>query len=94
MAWINLQLFNFRGELINDPVTLAMWPIPRGFVGYLNPCGQTGSNPSKENAGHISLRFESVKMVYPETEVVLSAALEDLKLQSLNENEVNYHKNQ
>src|SRR5699024_2742465 len=46
-AWINLQLFNFRRCLVSGKVSLNLWPMPKGFEGFLNPFGPSGSNPHR-----------------------------------------------
>ncbi|KAL5015314.1 hypothetical protein ScPMuIL_009584 [Solemya velum] len=48
LAWGNLQLFDFTDRLLNDKVSLHLWPMPQGFDELLNPIGIAGSNPDRD----------------------------------------------
>lgn len=42
LAWGNINLFDFRSQLVHNRVSIAMLPPPRGFEALLNPLGATG----------------------------------------------------
>ncbi|KAH3824205.1 hypothetical protein DPMN_126036 [Dreissena polymorpha] len=42
LAWGNLQLFDFNNHLMNDMVSLQLWPMPHGLEELLNPLGIPG----------------------------------------------------
>lgn len=69
-------MFSSRGELVSEALTIAMWSSVRDFVAILNPCGQPGTNPNKENAGHVTLRFDQLNVVYPPHDKIVEYALQ------------------
>lgn len=42
LAWGNLQLFDFNDRLLNEKVSLNLWPMPQGMDELLNPIGIPG----------------------------------------------------
>ncbi|XP_066295841.1 phosphatidylinositol 4,5-bisphosphate 3-kinase catalytic subunit alpha isoform-like [Branchiostoma lanceolatum] len=48
LAWGNINLFDYQGNLQNGKYQLNMWSVPHGMDDLLNPIGSTGSNPSKD----------------------------------------------
>ena len=57
-------------------MTIGMWKSARDFVAILNPCGQPGTNPNKETAGHVTLRFEQLNVAYPPHDKIVELALQ------------------
>lgn len=43
LAWGNLQLFDFNDRLLNEKVSLNLWPMPQGMDELLNPIGIPGT---------------------------------------------------
>ncbi|XP_055340022.1 phosphatidylinositol 4,5-bisphosphate 3-kinase catalytic subunit alpha isoform-like [Paramacrobiotus metropolitanus] len=73
LAYANINVFNCRGELLNDQLTIGLFPTSRDFTHILNPCGVTGSNANKDY-GYLTLRFEQAALVYPLHAAVLACA--------------------
>lgn len=48
LGWANLQLFDFNDRLLNEKVSLNLWPQPQGMDELLNYVGLPGSNPDIE----------------------------------------------
>lgn len=48
LGWANLQLFDFNDRLMNEKVSLNLWPLPQGMDDLLNYVGLPGSNPDQE----------------------------------------------
>ena len=42
LAWGNLQMFDFNDRLLNEKVSLNLWPMPQGMDELLNPIGISG----------------------------------------------------
>ena len=42
LAWGNLQLFDFNDNLLNEKISLNLWPVPQGMDELLNPIGVPG----------------------------------------------------
>jgi len=40
LGWANLQLFDFNDRLLNEKVSLNLWPLPQGMDELLNYVGQ------------------------------------------------------
>ncbi|OQV14117.1 Phosphatidylinositol [Hypsibius exemplaris] len=74
LTWANINMFNSCGELLNKRATVAMWPTGRDVVQTVNPCGQPGTNPNKENAGHLTLNFDPISIVYPPHSTIVDFA--------------------
>lgn len=43
LAWGNINLFDFRNQLVHDRISVAMLPPPKGYEELLNPLGTTGN---------------------------------------------------
>ena len=56
-------------------MNVAMWPTGRDVLQSLNPCGQPGANPNKENAGRLTLQFDEMKVVYPVHSTIVASAV-------------------
>lgn len=42
LAWGNLQMFDYNDRLLNEKVSLNLWPMPQGMDELLNPIGIPG----------------------------------------------------
>ena len=75
-AWINLQLFNYQHCLLSGRMSLNLWPMPKGFEGFLNPFGHSGSNPNRYQAPRIQIEFDTFPkpVVYPSKSAVIEYA--------------------
>ena len=43
LGWANLQLFDFNDRLLNEKVSLNLWPQPQGMDELLNYVGLPGT---------------------------------------------------
>ncbi|KAJ8319750.1 hypothetical protein KUTeg_001337, partial [Tegillarca granosa] len=62
LAWGNLQMFDYNDRLLNEKVSLNLWPMPQGMDELLNPIGIPGSNPDEDTP---CLQIEFDKFSYP-----------------------------
>lgn len=47
LGWANLQLFDFNDRLMNEKVSLNLWPLPQGMDDLLNYVGLPGKKKIK-----------------------------------------------
>lgn len=68
LAWGNLQLFDFNDRLLNEKVSLNLWPMPQGMDELLNPIGIPGSNPDEKETACLEIEFErfAFPVVHPQ----------------------------
>ncbi|XP_054159781.1 phosphatidylinositol 4,5-bisphosphate 3-kinase catalytic subunit alpha isoform-like [Oppia nitens] len=66
IAFGNIQLFDYRSQLMADRLNITLWPMPKGYDDLLNPLGMIGSNPNKDSSC-LQIEFErySHPVVFP-----------------------------
>ncbi|GIY91475.1 phosphatidylinositol 4,5-bisphosphate 3-kinase catalytic subunit beta isoform [Caerostris extrusa] len=84
IAWVNTTVFDYKGVLKSDSLTLSAWPYPQESDEYsscmLRPLGWLTPNPCKDPSLVVSFEkyYPSVQLVYPELNEILEYANRDM----------------
>lgn len=44
LGWVNMRLFNWKGQLIQGKHTMFLWPFPKDFADTINTSGAPGQS--------------------------------------------------
>ncbi|XP_042869031.1 phosphatidylinositol 4,5-bisphosphate 3-kinase catalytic subunit alpha isoform-like [Penaeus japonicus] len=83
LAWGNINLFDFRSQLVHNRVSIAMLPPPRGFEALLNPLGATGQTLANDTTC-LEVEFErrfNQSVTFPDTQQMEDYARYIIKLE-------------
>ncbi|EDO42011.1 predicted protein [Nematostella vectensis] len=78
LAWVNVTLFDFRGNLRQGPLTIHAWPVPETMPDLLNPIGTVVSNINTSTSPCLVIEFQRYanNVVYPAYDKILQLAAE------------------
>lgn len=83
IAYVNIPLLNYRGELLTVKMEPKLWRIPKDYSGgCLYPLGIIGCNPEKDSLG-IEIDFDrgSIPIVYPHDDTIRRMSQTQLDLE-------------
>uniref|UniRef100_A0A4W4EWV8 Phosphatidylinositol 4,5-bisphosphate 3-kinase catalytic subunit beta isoform n=1 Tax=Electrophorus electricus TaxID=8005 RepID=A0A4W4EWV8_ELEEL len=80
IAWVNTMVFDYRGQMKTGDITLHTWSsFPDELEEMLNPIGTIQTNPYRENATALHVRFPEYSpqpVVFPPFDKILEKAAE------------------
>nr|ADE44090.1 phosphoinositide 3-kinase isoform a [Panulirus argus] len=83
LGWGNINLFDFRNQLVHNRISVAMLPPPKGFEELLNPLGTTEHTITSDTTC-LELGFErrfSQNVTFPDTQQMEDYARYIIKLE-------------
>ncbi|KAG7162944.1 Phosphatidylinositol 45-bisphosphate 3-kinase catalytic subunit alpha isoform-like [Homarus americanus] len=83
LAWGNVNIFDFRNQLVHNRISIAMLPPPKGYEDLLNPLGTTGHTPGNDTTC-LEVGFErrfNQRVIFPDTQQMEDYARYIIKLE-------------